>query len=628
MPGDFFSQNMAILRKFNPMLAEELEKEGQGTAPGEIENAISGAPTIVFRSIYLHSKRDPEREAEKLVEAELKAVGIKGEAPAIILGFGLGYTATALNAKLGRHCVRPIIIVEKYPEILKKAFEYRDLSSLLCRKNVIFVLGGTGEGITGALSLFESTPGLPPAIIQNRALTGLDEDWYSVVEDKIKTWNTRTNVNSATQKRFGKRWVGNLSKNLSVIRDIPGISRLEGLLSGEIRGNIPVFLAAAGPSLDAVKTIMGKIHERCIIVAVDTALRFLLATGIEPDFVISVDPQFWNFRHLDRAVAPKTSLIAESAVYPPVLRHNFGSSFLCSSFFPLGRFVEEKVDPKGELGAGGSVATSAWDFIRILGASEVWISGLDLSFPAFKTHFKGAFFEEKSHAESGRFSPAESWNFRALLNGQPFLAKSQNGGDVLTDQRLSLYASWFESRFYQFPGIKNYCLSGEGLLIKGIEIKKTGDLLALPCRREEIGILLNNVQDGMKESFFTAEAVNLRAEKYGNAIKTLQDGLKEIKSLAEEAAETSGIAANRSKQGRLGEKERENIIKKLDAANETIKNSVVKEIVGFLFPETAGWEEEIEDKYGDSFTRYLEFSARFYNALSESTRYNLLKLIN
>ena len=628
MPGDFFSQNMAILQKFNPTLAEELEKPGQGTAPGEIENAASGAPTVLFRGIYLHSKRDPEREAEKLVEAELKAVGIEGEAPAIILGFGLGYTATALSAKLGQHSVRPIIIAEKHREILRKALEYRDLSSLLSRKNVVFVVGGTGEGITGALSLFESTPGLPPAIIQNRALTGLDEDWYSVVEEKIKTWNTRTNVNSATQKRFGKRWVSNLSKNLSVICDIPGISRLEGLLSGESRGKIPVFLAAAGPSLDTIKPILEKIHERCIIVAVDTNLCFLLSAGIEPDFVVSVDPQFWNFRHLDRAAAPKTCLIAESAVYPPVLRHNFGSSFLCSSFFPLGRFIEEKVDPKGELGAGGSVATSAWDFIRFLGASQVWISGLDLSFPALKTHFKGAHFEEKSHGESGRFSPVESWNFRALLNGQPFRTKSGDGGGVLTDQRLSLYASWFENRFYQFPEVKNFTLSGEGLYIKGIEIKKPEDLLALPCRRKEIDILLKNVRDGIKETFFTTRAANLRAEKYENAQKTLKDGLKEIKSLAEKAAQDSGMAASRAKQGHLGQKERENVLKKLDDVNETIKNNEVKDIAGFLFPETSQWEAEIKDKHEDSLIRYLEFSALFYNALSEAAEYNLLKLLN
>jgi hypothetical protein len=617
----YFSQNMAVLKKVFPLLAEEIDKAQDEAGANslcelKIEAASSGAPTLLAAGVYVHSKRDPEREAERLVEAGVGGT-TNDESPALVLGFGLGYTATALAAKFPD---RPIIVVEKRADILKKALEARDLGAFLSRRQLVFVLGGDGEGVTSALSLFKGAPGILPLVFWNRALTGLDEEWYTAVDDRIKTWFSRSSVNRATQKRFGKRWVRNLSKNLEIARDIPGISRLEGLLR---ENNIPVFLAAAGPGLDAASPILKEIYKRCLIVAVDTSLRFLLSRGVEPDFLVSVDPQYWNFRHLDRQAAGKTRLVAESAVYPPVLRSPFGGVFLCSSFFPLGRFIEDRLEPKGELGAGGSVATSAWDFIRFLGARTVWIAGLDLSFPELKTHFRGALFEEKSHAESGRLNPPETSNFQALRDGYPFMAKQMGGGQVLTDKRLSLYAAWFENRFSQFPEIRNLSLSGEGLAIKGLEAASKEELLALSEHRTEIEKLLSETYTAIENDFNNGKSVELRAEKYRNTLETLLQGLGQIKNLAVEAAEHAGTAAARSKLGHLEGGEREKALKKLDAANKSISESSVKEVAGFLFPETEGWEAEISAGTQDPLARHLEFLRRFHTALAEAADNNL-----
>jgi hypothetical protein len=411
-----------------------------------------------------------------------------------------------------------------------------------------------------------------------------------------------------------------LAKNLELVRDIPGISGLKGILR-EVA--IPVFLAAAGPSLDGAGPILSEIHKRCLIIATDTSLRFLYRRGIESDFVVSVDPQFWNSRHLDRLPSPKTRLIAESAVYPSVLRLPFGGIFLCGSYFPLGRFIEDRLEPKGELGAGGSVATSAWDFARFLGSRQIWIAGLDLSFPELKTHFRGALFEEKSHSESGRFATGETWNFLALRNGLPFMAKRMGGGTVLTDKRLSLYAAWFEDSFFRYPEIKNLSLSAAGLALEGLETSGKEELLALPERRKELDGLLAEAYSAIKKDFCLEEAHKLRAEKYKNAIETLLKGLEEIKDIALDAANYAGNAAAKRKMGHLEDREQEKALNKLDNANKYILRSSVKEVAGFLFPETACWEAEISAKTQDPLTRHLEFSCLFYKALAETAEYNL-----
>jgi len=394
-----WERNAEALKNHYPGLLEDITRmEEPDLSPDDIKimTASSGDPTLCVKGINIHSGRDPAREGLRLAQTAA------GGGPVVILGFGLGYAACAAAQAVEKG--RPIIIAEKHRKLLVKALETRDLSGFLSKNRIIFVIGGAGEGMTNALSIADgfisSNERAEAVVIRNRALIDLDKEWYGVVEEKLRTWSMRDDVNSATLKRFGRRWVRNLSRNIGAIRDYAGISRLANIANGITDGitenitagvavDAPVFLAAAGPSLDKVRPLLHEIHKRCVTVAVDTSFRFFTDNGIQPDFVLVVDPQFWNSRHLDRCPCGHTALIAESAVYPPVLRLPFKNIFLCGSLFPLGSFVEKQVDPKGPLGAGGSVSTTAWDFARTLGSKEIWIAGLDLAFPGLK-HISGA----------------------------------------------------------------------------------------------------------------------------------------------------------------------------------------------------------------------------------------------
>jgi hypothetical protein len=636
MDKNLWAANLRLIRRRYPGLAEQLEAAAGNAAGAEssvpedgpaewngdeadirVETAAAGVPTLVIRGLHVHSNRDPVKEGRRLAES------LGGNGPVLILGFGLGYGAEGAAARCPG---RPLIIAERHVSVLKKALASRNLAPFLDSNHIVFVLGGSGGGVKAALGLFEQPEGGgKPEIIKNRALMSLNEGWYRELERHINTWNSRGDVNAATLRRFGKRWVRNLARNMEAIRDLPGITRLEGVLGPrKDRPDIPVFLAAAGPSLDRTAAILPEVRRRCLVVAVDTSLRFLLKQGVDPDFTLVVDPQYWNSRHLDRVPAPHTRLIAESAVYPPVLRHPFKAVFLCGSLFPLSRFIEDRVDPKGRLGAGGSVATTAWDFARLLGTRRVWIAGLDLAYPEQKTHFRGALFEDRSHGESNRRAPAETWSVRALRDGRPFRAPSGIAGDaagVLTDQRLSLYAAWFENRFRQFPEIRNYRLSPEGLAIKGLEEVSPGALLALPDRREEIDRLMNGVFAGIETEFYDAERTRQRAEQYEKARQVLLEDLEHIKTTAEEGAKTAEQALKRMPPP----PERGKLLAVLDETLNIISESAVKEVAGFLFPPP---DEGDKNPGGgeDSFRFYLESSVKLYRALAEAAGYNLREL--
>ena len=613
----FFNKNKNILLRHYPGLLEEITlKSDDELSPEDITiETLPAGPALNIKGLHVHSTRDPLREGQRLAES------ITGDGPVVILGFGLGYAAQAAAA-----AGKQIIVVEKYRSLILKALELRDFSDFLSRNRIMFVIGGCGEGITDALAIASrgsagKTGGADkhPSIIRNRALVSLDEQWYRTAEDRIRTWTIRDDVNTATHKRFGKRWVRNLSRNMTAIRDYPGVSRLCGIASG----SLPVFLAAAGPSLDKIKPLLCDIYDRCIIVAVDTSLRFFVKNAIQPDFVLVVDPQFWNSRHLDRCfcaagggqTALRTALVAESAVYPPVLNLPFKNIFLCGSLFPLGDFIEKQVDPKGRLGAGGSVATTAWDFARSLGAREIWTAGLDLAFPQQKTHFRGARFEECSNAQSNRFNSGEKWVMRALRDGKPFRARSKDGGQVLTDQRLSLYAAWFENQFRSNAHVRTFSLCRDGLAIEGLHVKEFQEFLALPPQRGEIDRRIGEVFAQTENEFNDLQEKQKRAERYDKAVYILKRGLFNIKTAAEEGKEI----ARRALRYPMNSSQQKRVLAELDEVTRRITESEVKDVAGFLFtPEFAANLPAGKNGEEDSFRSFLKSSLSLFSGVADT----------
>ncbi|MEJ5189626.1 MAG: 6-hydroxymethylpterin diphosphokinase MptE-like protein, partial [Breznakiellaceae bacterium] len=282
-------------------------------------------------------------------------------------------------------------------------------------------------------------------------------------------------------RKFGKRWVSNLLHNLPEIQNTPGITYFSQKLQG-----IPTLIVAAGPSLDELRPFLKELYDRCCIIAVDTALRFLLQEGVAPDFVMVMDPQYWNYRHLDHCSLEQSVLITDTTVYPGVFRTKRGTTFFCNTPSPLGLWVEQSLAPRGLLGAGGSVATSAWDFARYTGAHPLWIGGLDLGFPDYQTHYKGALFEERTHTRAFRFRPQATELFQVLRSGNPRQRYAMDGQPLWTDERMLLYAHWFEERFAHYPEAVPRSLSSRGLAIRGLQKGSLEEFLAMPPQRQKI----------------------------------------------------------------------------------------------------------------------------------------------
>ena len=526
--------------------------------------AASGDATLSVRGAFLHSRYEPKRDAER----ELAALADKGsERGMVFAGMGLAYLPERYAAN------RPnstIVLVEPDLFILLLALSSRPLDTLLAHPDLAIVAGTDARETSSVIEKmgFDDLPVHEPP-----ALTGANRPWFGEFSAIRKRNREKREINANTLRRFGGLWLSNMCRNFGELKQRPGIEAFRNLFA-----DLPVLVLAAGPSLDRILPELPGLARRCVIVAVDTAARACVRAGVEPDFIVLVDPQYWNWRHLDGVRSPGSVLVTESAAWPAVFRFPTRATCLCSSLFPLGKFIESRTAKRGELGAGGSVSTTAWDFARHLGSRRIVMAGLDLGFPERKTHFTGSVFEERAHATSSRLDTAESAGYRALYGAGPYPVPDYAGNAVLTDKRLILYAWWFESRLASSPDHPTSTVTPEGVKIPGFAVESLSNLAALPDARGEIERRLASAIGNLESP---------EAEAFEKAVRELSAALDDIAKLAE-----SGIAeCDRWLSGGTrasGPQATETLLARLDGIDRAILGHPAKEVAAMVFDAATG----------------------------------------
>lgn len=551
--------------------------------------ARSGLPTGRMGGAWLHSRYDPEAEARSAAEEALAS----GAELVLLVGLGYGYAAEALL-----EAGAAVLALEPNPDCLRACLESRGLKPLLSHERFFLIAGIDCE----LASLWIER--LDPRSLAYMVTPAYKEPYSEELRGLrrlVDKFQEKDRINEATLKRFGRRWVKNLAQNADKIAHYPGITRLRGLAQG-----LPATILAAGPSLDELLPRLKELRERSLIVCVDTALRSALRAGVEPDFVVVVDPQYWNARHLDRCVSPASILISEAAVWPGVFRLTFRARYLCSSLYPLGRYLEERAGAlKGALGAGGSVSTSAWDFARLLGCSPLYLAGLDLGFPGGKTHANASLFEQRSLAEGTRLSPSSLALFSAMRGGQPYLSVANDGSPVVSDRRLSLYAWWFSAKAAQYPKAASFTLSNKGLAIPGIPLRGADDIMALPAIREEL-------DERLRRELEDTAVLHSEAAQSGADMAALKAELcRELRRIEENALRGLELV---ERARRAGGETLSALLDELGAIDAFLLGSAAKDIVGFLF---SSLEELLGGRVRD-FSDSLDKSARLYREIAQS----------
>lgn len=553
-----------------------LKQAKTGAWTGEVTGASGQA---------LHSRYDPQKEGQRFAQSLLQEMEASQKQVPVFMGFGLGYGLVSLaetmlaaqagqqiKTGLGKNSFAGIVLVEPHVACFAAALWCIDFEPVFSLEKCALLVGASHQSVLGVLESF----GLEKChCIWNKAHTSHNQQYFDGLHTLIQRNRDKDAINNRTLEKFGQLWLRNSCRNLEALATCDGVKRYENL-----GWNLDACVIGAGPSLDEILPHLKEIKERCLLIAVDTALRACLRVGVEPDFVVLGDPQYWNARHLAGLSSPSSVLVTEVAAYPSVFRFPCQEVVLCSSLYPVGKFFSSHGLDKGELGAGGSVATSAWGLARLCGCRRIFLAAVDLAFPGKRTHAHGSTFEEKTHQNSTRLIPSQHSQVSALFSADISVKKSYTGEPVITDQRMELYAWWFESKVAAHPETKNFSLTPQSLAIPGIQAFPLESLLQEPpCPKERQEFFAN--QEKAREKF--QERQQEIKKHFHQLCSELKDGLFQLYKAARKGLslcqETLVL-----QDGPNFEAAFSRIISQLAAIDQAIRTSPYHESAALAFP--------------------------------------------
>lgn len=152
-------------------------------------------------------------------------------------------------------------------------------------------------------------------------------------------------------------------------------------------------VAAAGPTLHDQLGWMKQKRGCFQLIAVDAAVRSLMAAGLVPDHVLAMDsaPALFDLflDGLDLAPLVGTGLVYSPLVHRKLLAAWPGKRFSVSINQPSYRDFDQKY-PRGKLFSSGSVLHPAVDLAVKMGAKNVVLAGADFSFTKGHSHVAGS----------------------------------------------------------------------------------------------------------------------------------------------------------------------------------------------------------------------------------------------
>lgn len=564
--NSIWNKNLTLFEKRFPSLCEfyELNDSDKEELPErlkagfEVMPSKSGMLTAKENGKLLHSGYNPGREAESAITEAKKAGNIT---TACFFSIALGYSALCYAQKYPEDT---LIIIEPDARYFFTAMSFVDFSPLFAAKN-IFIALQTGTDIV--VSLVEKAGGFShAAIIENQNQSAHAKDYFEALRQSIARAKSKDKINNFTLEKFSKLWMRNSCRNIEKIWELDGVCRYENKA-----GDLPFVILAAGPSLDEALPYLEGLKRRSVLVAVDTALRACLRAGVEPDFIVLSDPQFYAFQHIHGLKSESSILITELSAYPSVFRFECKEKILMSSIFPLGQYFEKSLGNKGALSSGGSVSTTAWDFARLSGAKRIYFAGLDLGFPSYQTHIKGSTFEERMHATSNRLSPAQKASVASLFGANMEFSEDYEHNPILTDNRMKMFSWWFENKALEHKDITSFSFSPRSLRIPGFRTETIRNFMKEKERVKE------------REEFLSSKNTHLpetkqkQSEIFRECYEKLLSGLDYLYSLAKK-----GTAS--CEEGMMNRLMQKQCLSKLEKIDGQILGSDFKDIASLVFP--------------------------------------------
>lgn len=378
------------------------------------------------REIRLHSSR-PKAEADKIF-AQL----IPKSQAYFIGGLGFGYLLEKILEETTAIC----LVYEPVSIVFETTLKIRPELKLILENPRVFFM----QDMMSIPQIIQDEKLNDISFTIHRPYNDLFPDQFIEVKDQIIVGIRRYEVGNSTLLRFGKIWTKNFFRNMHRYFKNQKLIPYLGWATQK-----PAIIIAAGPSLEEALPFLQKQQNHAILIACDTALPMLQQAQINPDFVITVDPQEKNSLYLRYSANKDHILIADPAIHDSSFEgYKDQNIILMDSAFPLYAPFEGFWGHCGLLASGGSVSTSAFDFARKIDADPIIMVGQDLSFTKKKSYSSGNVLSEFSRTTHHRLNSYHALQAKATYTDHSQYIKGRlPNSTVYADSRFMLYRDWF-----------------------------------------------------------------------------------------------------------------------------------------------------------------------------------------
>lgn len=290
---------------------------------------------------------------------------------------------------------------------------------------------------------------LPPQRVAVRALGDDAPARATAIAEVVRTTLSDLRVHRNTIAAFSRTWIAQGAANLPAIARWPTIAAVGDRFAG-----VPMIIAAPGPSLARNVALLRAAKGRALIAGLSHSLKPLIAAGVVPDLIFTVDPQDVRYHFEGIDLAQVAACVQGVTVHPKLFELGAPAYLTLAANCALDQWAYAGLGEEAEAGGGGSVATSALAVALRWRCDPVIFVGLDLSW-AGDRYYVATSCDGGARAEvtaDGTVAVAGwSASFHAMkAGGGPRVPRERvvelpgwAGGTVQTSYIFSLFHRWF-----------------------------------------------------------------------------------------------------------------------------------------------------------------------------------------
>ena len=184
-------------------------------------------------------------------------------------------------------------------------------------------------------------------------------------------------------RRWSAKWARSCLNNIISIAQYPSIDEIG------IMGHPPCVIVAPGPSLDRNAHELKKLNGRAIIITVQRAIKTFEKIGVDPDFVVALDPALLVYKQLKDVDLSRYSGLISVNCRREMFDLNWKSVYHYSGNGNMGDWIARKIGHSPALSGIGSVSCVAFEIAIRWNCNPIIFVGMDLA------------VDEKQYAQSG-----------------------------------------------------------------------------------------------------------------------------------------------------------------------------------------------------------------------------------